>query len=444
MAKKKTASTSARGRKPGQANVRMYRQGFGDCFLVTLPRKNASAFRMLIDCGVVLGTEDAEAKMTQVAEDIVKQSEGHIDIIVATHQHWDHLSGFIQASDVFAKLTVGEVWVAWTEDPQDDLAKALQRERAEAIASLRMSAAAMTMAGDEASAAEVDNLLGFFGATRGASTADALHAVMKMGKVRYCRATDDPVHLKDPDARLYVLGPPHDEKMIRQTVLSSQNPDAFGVTANQLPESIVAALRPGDTGAPFGDLRSIPLTMTRGMDFFRTHYWGPGEDAPDWRRIDTAWLDGAAALALALDSATNNTSLVLAIELKGGDVLLFAADAQAGNWLSWADLSWKVDGNRVTGPDLLGRATFYKVGHHGSHNATLLANGLALMKNLSIAAIPVDREVARQKGWDRIPFQELVAALQLAARTGVICADRTPEGPLAGVKATELYFDISI
>ncbi|TIM05499.1 hypothetical protein [Mesorhizobium sp.] len=43
------------------------------------------------------------------------------------------------------------------------------------------------------------------------------------------------------------------------------------------------------------------------------------------------------ALALDMNDATNNASLVLAFELgKGGNVLLFAADAQRGNWLSWA------------------------------------------------------------------------------------------------------------
>src|SRR6266699_2202355 len=72
-------------------------------------------------------------------------------------------------------------------------------------------------------------------------------------------------------------------------------------------------------------------------------------------------------LPRALDSMTNNTSLVLAIELADGDVLLFAADAQVGNWLSWQDLKWTVGTSPVTGPDLLKRTIFYKVGHHGSH-----------------------------------------------------------------------------
>ena len=36
--------------------VRMYRQGLGDCFLVTLPRTNGQPYYLLIDCGVILGT----------------------------------------------------------------------------------------------------------------------------------------------------------------------------------------------------------------------------------------------------------------------------------------------------------------------------------------------------------------------------------------------------
>ena len=39
-----------------------------------------------------------------------------------------------------------------------------------------------------------------------------------------------------------------------------------------------------------------------------------------------------------MNKATNNANLVLAFELsKGGKVLLFVGDAQAGNWWSWSE-----------------------------------------------------------------------------------------------------------
>ena len=43
--------------KPGRISVRMYRQGLGDCFLITIPKAGGGDFRMLIDCGIVLGAE---------------------------------------------------------------------------------------------------------------------------------------------------------------------------------------------------------------------------------------------------------------------------------------------------------------------------------------------------------------------------------------------------
>jgi beta-lactamase superfamily II metal-dependent hydrolase len=73
-----------------------------------------------------------------------------------------------------------------------------------------------------------------------------------------------------------------------------------------------------------------------------------------------------------MNNATNNASIVLAFELsKGGKVLLFAGDAQAGNWRSWSDADFDDAGTKITTKDLLSRTVLYKVGHHGSHNATL-------------------------------------------------------------------------
>ena len=430
-----------------RATIRMYRQGLGDCFLIAIPRRtDPIPFRILIDCGVVLGTPDAGTTMTKVLEDVVQESGGKIDLLLATHEHWDHLSGFIQAASSFAKLKVGDVWVAWTEDPNDALANTLRGERRQALSSLRLGVGAMRMAGDAASAGEVEELIGFFGATGGPSTEDALAKVKASatGKVRFCLPSDPPVSLDGADVKLYILGPPHDEKLIRQTLPSARNPETYGIAAKSLSATVMAGLSIDDDSAPFSDFRSIPIETAAGLNFFQRWYFGPGPDAPEWRRIDATWLDGASELALALDSATNNTSLVLAIELSARDVLLFAADAQVGNWLSWQDLSWTVDGRAVTGPDLLARTIFYKVGHHGSHNATLREKGLELMKALSIAAIPVDHAMAVKKNWGNMPLPDLVQALGVAAKDAMLRSDQTPDKLPPNVTATPLYFDIVV
>jgi hypothetical protein len=152
-------------------------------------------------------------------------------------------------------------------------------------------------------------------------------------------------------------------------------------------------------------------------------------------------------MALQLDSLTNNTSLVIAIELApGGNVLLFAADAQVGNWLSWQDLKWTVDGRNVTGPDLLNRAIFYKVGHHGSHNATLKEKGLEEMKNLRVAMIPVNHEMALKKRWGKMPLDELVDALKKQAK-GVVLRVDDPAMPASHENVVEdpgkLFYEVT-
>jgi len=99
-----------------RAKVRMYRQGLGDCFLISLPRSDSDRpYRVLIDCGVILGTADASTKMTEVVENIIAATQGEIDLLLATHEHWDHVSGFVQAKNAFDKLKVHEVWIGWTE-----------------------------------------------------------------------------------------------------------------------------------------------------------------------------------------------------------------------------------------------------------------------------------------------------------------------------------------
>jgi glyoxylase-like metal-dependent hydrolase (beta-lactamase superfamily II) len=127
----------------------MYRQGLGDCFLVTLPRSGDQGnYHILIDCGVILGTPNAETTLRKVLKDVSALSKGRIDLLVATHQHWDHLSGFMQAAETFDTLDIKKVWMAWTENPDDELAKELAGERDAAMKALRFAGSRMLILGD--------------------------------------------------------------------------------------------------------------------------------------------------------------------------------------------------------------------------------------------------------------------------------------------------------
>lgn len=426
----------------------MYRQGLGDCFLVSLPRTDGQQrpYYVMIDCGVILGTADPGTKMTAVVENLAADTQGEIDLLIATHEHWDHLSGFVQAKDTFdKKLKVHEVWLGWTENPKDRLTAKLKEERGKALAALRLGLSRMQLAGDGDAAAELSGILEFFGAAKGASTSDALKNVRSMTtNLRYCLPIDDPVEPAGVNARFYVLGPPHDEKKLRKINPSARSKETYGLALDSFQmfmEGAGTAFEAEDPGRPFDRQYEIPFPLAAEMDFFKQQYWKPEHAGDSWRRIDTDWLAGSTELALQLDSLTNNTSLVLAIELANGDVLLFAADAQVGNWLSWQDLTWTVDGKTVTGPDLLKRAIFYKVGHHGSHNATLKEKGLEEMERLRVAMIPVDHEMALKKRWGKMPLDELVAAL--GKRATVLRVDKPTPRTNEQVAEDALFFEVT-
>ncbi len=507
----------ARPKKPSggdgpAARVRMYRHGLGDCFLLSFPRDGKRDFRVLIDCGVIQGTP-AVPGQPDVLERVVADlkaattdagaAKPTIDVLVATHEHWDHLAGFAVLTKDFEDFDIGEVWLAWTEDPKNPVATRLRKERVEKVNALKLglthARAQLGVGGMTADVARdldrVGEVLSFFGVNPHGdgglgATADGDELFGVKGKPRlsvgeamdWCRKhTSATVHFWTPGEvidlsskveglRVFVLGPPTDLKQLTKDLPTKKGRETY-----EEEQHLAAAARTffgADVGqddghnrerlfersAPFDPKYRVDMKDAIGIDFYRTHYFGTGcGTGEEWRRIDEAGLAGAAGFALALDSDTNNTSLALAFELGSpgaagdGRVLLFPGDAQVGNWESWhADAAgkervWKVakkgdePERTVTAKDLLARTVVYKVGHHGSHNATLRDQGLELMTHADmIALVPVDVYVAHEKKhWERMPFDPLMDALHRQTSGRVIVADRTvkdlkPKVPFPG------------
>ena len=153
--------------------VRMYRGFLGDCFLLTFGDNRA---HMLIDCGVIGGTPAASNLMKQVARDILDATGGRLDLLVATHEHWDHLSGFVQARDIFEGIDVKNVWLAWTEDPKDELARSLCGRRRQARAAVAMAIDRLKALGAEGahSSGHLDGIMSFYGDQMGAAARGAV------------------------------------------------------------------------------------------------------------------------------------------------------------------------------------------------------------------------------------------------------------------------------
>ena len=464
-----------------RARVRMYRQGLGDCFLVTFPRGNDKPFHLLIDCGVLVGTSEKMRGIVQHVRDTVRDGntgKAHVDVVVATHEHKDHLSGFNQARQIFSNdFEFGAVWLGWTENLTKDEIKKIKEAKKKVALMLRAALDSPSAAAAAAPLGSVASLLSFSeddDTTDTGKIADALEYLKLRGKdagdLRYLEPGTGPIELEGlNDVRVYVLGPPRDPLLLKGSEVTEADKDndviyhlgrtgdvglnALGAAVSALPGT------DGDRYYPFSVEHRIPRTsphFPRIASFVANTY---DDGADEWRRIDTDWLLAFGQLALDLDNDTNNTSLVLAFEFTDTrEVLLFVADAQVGSWKSFANVDFEVPGQpaRVPAHDLLARTVFYKVGHHCSHNATAKKGGLELMTHEDLVAfIPLDKDTAKAqgkkdpatgkpKGWD-MPAGPLFTALQERAKNRVVISDAkeklTPEAEAAGVIATETYVD---
>lgn len=505
--------------KPDQVVIRMYGQGFGDCFLLALPRvQNGQAGALddpvyvVIDSGVFKSTPGEKERMKAVAESIKLSTGGRIDLLVATHEHYDHLSGFESAPDEWMQIQVRHIWLAWTEDPKHPATQKYDKEKQalQLQAAWALEVARAYRRQDPAlqqGLQRVQALVGFAGDEDVEPESDPLPDAD--GKVRPPRETSklpdrvlddfakEPGKRFHPDGKTerffcepgqvrtvtgtevdaYVLGPPTAEGRLGQDMVAGEvyrenetnnhsggdDPDtSLAALARQLEfaaaagraerESIASAvarriraegetaLAP-DTGMPFRSTVSLPYRQAAQHPYFRDRYFKGRSD----RQIETDWLHSFGRLSLQVDKVINNTSLVLAFRLPDERVLLFVGDAQVGNWLSWYEIQpkdWRrPEGGQVdyrpTAAQLLAQTVVYKVGHHGSHNATLEKRGLEKMQDGLIAFVPTSRIVPQKKrGW-HIPLGTLTDALWRKSGGQVVFPHEHPDYSYANTRFQE-------
>src|SRR4051812_15747340 len=84
-----SAPVPADGEPP--VRIRFYCQGIGDCHLLRFSR-SGGYFWMLIDCGVHSSVSRGTESINAIVDDIASLTANHLDVIVLTHEHWDHVS----------------------------------------------------------------------------------------------------------------------------------------------------------------------------------------------------------------------------------------------------------------------------------------------------------------------------------------------------------------
>ena len=398
-----------------QARVRVYNVGFGDSFLLDLPTVTGQNAKVLIDCGSLTfgdSGENTKSLVDRIIDDVTgPDGVPRIDVVVATHRHKDHISGFGRSE--WSKVRVGEVWQPWTEDPDDTDARRLRQAQLE-LARVIVDSGQRLAAYSNVSAATVELVVAMgMNALSNAGAIETLRTGFAGSPTRrYLTRTKAPF---SPEVlgglHVHVLGPDRDVEVIRR-----MDPPSDQAYLALLPASEQAGAAVTYTDAPFGWLPRMGWE-----EYGRS---GLAHDDPP-RSVDHGGAKGqlrqligtdSLLSAAVLDSSLNNTSLMLCFEV-GRQFLLFPGDAQWGAWdLAMGD-SWSAD--------LLARTTFYKIGHHGSHNATPRRFVESMMPKgcWSIAS------VAPYSRWTEIPKPDLLAALEKKSPERVFTTMTPPSSP---------------
>jgi hypothetical protein len=354
---------------PKSLNIRTYQVGFGDCFLLSFNYDGGKKKHVLIDFGTKALPKGAPKDlMLQIANNIKATVGNDLVAVVATHRHQDHVSGFQRnkgkgSGDIIRSLKPKVVVQPWTEQP--DLAQkatgpALKRfgkgagVHVAALSDIHEIAAEVVEAARHSRLPKgIRDRLTFIGEDN-VKNLDAVKNLMDMGQ-------KDPVYVFSgsksgldtllPGVKVHVLGPPTVDQSAKIKSYAKTSDEYWGFQAHAMRAAGVSR-----------------QAKAKGKVLFPRHVASSGPNYP----VETRWLIYHARMAESeqllsivtmLDKVMNNTSVILVFEA-GNKKLLFPGDAQLENWL------FALDGTNDKYKALLQSIDLYKVGHHGSWNAT--------------------------------------------------------------------------
>jgi hypothetical protein len=402
---------------PVRLRVRAYHVGFGDCVLLTFSYTDALADgrdqrHVLIDFG---STEYVPGgpRCEDIAQMIADDCSGGLDVIVLSHRHQDHIKGFgiKKSAAIIDALSPKLIVQPWTEAPD-----AVWNERGPAGVASRAFIANLSTTEDvlESIAAQ----LGALPASRDGRVAEARRLALDQLKnkayVHY--GADSKIERFVPGIRVTVLGPP---------------------TIAQHEEVDDAYARDHDEFWHLAGIAGARKSWTLGMD--APDAPSPCEPGPRrWliERMEEQQIDLLLSIVRRMDDVLNNTSVILLIEA-GTKKLLFPGDAQIENW----QYALAQDGVG----EMLRDVDLYKVGHHGSTNATPRAGLFGLWEADARALTSVMSSLPGKHGEDdtQVPQPELVRQLGMLPRrlfttVGMEGEALTLEGDLASAAPFDL------
>jgi hypothetical protein len=351
---------------PTSATIRTYHVGFGDCFLVSFEYSRKSERHVLIDFGSTGFPKGVpKSRMMDIAKNIKQRTGGKLHAVVATHRHRDHISGFATekagkgTGDVIKSLKPDLIVQPWTEDPKlgpkatgpsgsNSRIKKFGAGTSQQVAALSLmhEVAHLSLAARNLPK-NLRHEIGFLGESNIANPS-AVKNLMTMAKNSYvyCGSTSG-LQKVLPGVKVEVLGPP----TLKQTDTIKKE------RSRDLDE--------------FWHFQVGATALTTREDKKRTILFPRYVESRGYsHRINARWLvnrtrtvrgEQLLQIVRMLDQEMNNTSVILLFEV-GKKKLLFPGDAQIENW--------RYALGQKKYQSLLTSVNLYKVGHHGSLNAT--------------------------------------------------------------------------
>jgi len=345
---------------PSKVLIRSYQMGFGDCFLIAFAYDSEERF-LLVDFGTN-GTPQGNNKqqMLAVAKDIYKRCKGKLQVVVATHRHKDHISGFStegkeSPGNIIASCRPDMVIQPWTEAPG---AKTSAQEAPKDGTKHFLSTLQAMNAFSGKAFRESGRFWRFgtpslgelsFAGQNNLPNLSAVKNLMDMGKTHHYVNTGYQLDWSAvlPGVKVWVLGPPTLKQSQKIETEARENPAEFWLTQLDFWK-----LETGDSGA--SAVKPLFPLATENKTYPLATRWFA-------KRAAAVRTNQLLELVRILDKAMNNTSVILLLEVAGKRILL-PGDAQIENW------SFALQQKKYT--DLLQTTDLYKVGHHGSRNAT--------------------------------------------------------------------------
>jgi ribonuclease BN (tRNA processing enzyme) len=411
--------------KPVRAVLRAYQVGFGDCMLLTFEYVEGDKRHVLIDFGSTgIPTNMPDNLMLLVAEDIRKQTRkdekhpGKLHMLIASHRHKDHIGGFSRegktnsagetTGDIIRSLNPEVVIQPWTEDPdledaefkefikqdpkkksrtatkafavcQEEFQSAPEKHFASTLMSMQVvaenvEAEAQRLIGKDASSDDYSQLsstkryqqeLRFMGENN-LPNASAVKNLREMGvnKIGEYVKFGDRISLSKilPGVKLHILGPPSLEQHHEIVKQRSRDDSEFWMLHSMLRD--FWGLQAATASLSSRLTSSTNETPSAGRLFPKAKVfkkYTPSHTRWFINQIKNVRANQMLGLVRILDKAMNNTSVIALFEINGHK-LLFPGDAQIENWEYALKQPEKLE--------LLKDAILYKVGHHGSRNAT--------------------------------------------------------------------------